>query len=154
MNGVADVRYDRRWLERMNGVLALLRGLGGIVVAILGIGAAMTVMNIVRLASFARRHEIEVMELVGVPIMYVRAPFLMEGVIAGGIGALAALGILWSGFTYVRAEYGQVVARVLGVGDLAFLPLPICAALLAGGMAVGCVGGVVGLTSLIPHADR
>ena len=55
MKGVIDVTHDQRWLERLSGALALLRGLGGIVVGLLGLGAAMTVMNVVRLALLARR---------------------------------------------------------------------------------------------------
>ena len=154
MKGVIDVTHDQRWLERLSGALALLRGLGGIVVGLLRLGAAMTVMNVVRLALLARRQEIEIMELVGVPLTYVRGPFIMEGVMAGGVGAFAALVLLWLGFTYVRAEYGQFATRVLGIGELSFLSLPMCAALFVGGMCVGCIGGAIGLSPLMARQDR
>ncbi len=154
MRGVIDVRHDQRWLERLTGALALLRGLGGIVVGLLGLGAALTVMNVVRLALLARREEIETMELVGVPLAYVRGPFIMEGIMAGGAGAVTALALLWLGFTYVRAEYGQFASRVLGLGELSFLSLPICVVFLVGGMIVGCIGGVMGLRPLMARQDR
>ena len=92
--GVSDVRYDRRWIERVAGAVNLIRGIGLVIVGILVIAASLTVGNVVRLACFARRDELEIMRLVGAPMFYVRAPFVVEGVLQGGVGALVALGIL------------------------------------------------------------
>lgn len=93
-SGVSDVRYDRRWIERVAGAVDLIRGIGLVIVGILVIAASLTVGNGVRLAWFARRDEFEIMRLVGAPLFYVRAPFAVEGVVQGGVGALVALAIL------------------------------------------------------------
>ena len=73
--GVADVRYDRRWLKRVMTAVVLVRSVGIFVVLVLVAAAALTVANVVRLACHARREEIEIMQLVGAPITYVRGPF-------------------------------------------------------------------------------
>ena len=59
--------------------------------SLLTLAAALTVANVVRLALYARRDEIEIMQLVGAPQAYIRGPFVMEGVLQGGLGALVAL---------------------------------------------------------------
>ena len=69
--GVADVRYDRRWLEQVMTAVVLVRSVGIFVVLVLIAAAALTVANVVRLACHTRREEIEIMRLVGAPITYV-----------------------------------------------------------------------------------
>ena len=65
------------------------------------------------------------MELVGAPIAYVRGPFVVEGILQGGTGALLALVMLWALFAAVRGRYGQVAAETIGLGTITFLPLPL-----------------------------
>ena len=146
-SGVEEVRYDQTWLERMTSAVGLLRGVGLMVVLVLVAAAALTVANVVRLACFARRDEIEIMQLVGAPLTYVRGPFVLEGVLHGGIGALVALAVLGVGFAVGEFWYGETVARVLGVASVRFLPPATGILLVAGGMAVGCLGGLVAARS-------
>ncbi len=74
MGGVADVRYDRRWLSRLNAAIRFVRGVGLVIVLLLALACALTVANVVRLAAAARRDEIEIMQLVGAPLwLYPRA---------------------------------------------------------------------------------
>ncbi len=141
--GVADVRYDRLWLSRLDMAIALLRAASIIIVTIVGVAAALTVANVVRLAAYARRNEIEIMQLVGSPMAYLRGPFIVEGILQGGGGATFALVLLWIGYVAGSARYGRLVTGALGLDGLSFLPWPAVGLLLAGGMAVGCVGGIV-----------
>lgn len=141
--GVADVRYDRKWLGRLNAIVRFLRAFGLVIVGLLAIASALTVANVVRLAASARADEIEIMELVGAPLTYVRGPFVVEGVLQGGAGALLAMVLLWGLFAAARARYGQMAADTIGLGVITFLPLPLCLVLVAGGMLLGCVGGLI-----------
>jgi cell division transport system permease protein len=50
--------------------------------------------NTIRLSLFARRREIEVMKLVGATNWFIRWPFVIEGIIVGALGAVAAIVIL------------------------------------------------------------
>ena len=43
-----------------------------------------------------------------------RGPFVVEGILQGGAGALVAVLLLWGMFAGVRMRYGQVIAEVLG----------------------------------------
>jgi cell division transport system permease protein len=143
MAGVADVRYDRRWLGRLNAAIRLVQGVGVFIVAMLAIAAALTVANVVRLAAYARRDEIEIMQLVGAPLAYVRGPFVVEGVLQGGAGAIVAVLSLWVVFLAVKLRYGRVAAEAMGGGSLSFIPVELWLLLLLGGMLLGCIGGVI-----------
>ena len=139
--GVADVRYDREWLARLASGLAAVRGAGFGLAVVMALAAAVTVASVVRLGLNARRSELEIMQLVGSPIAFIRGPFVAEGVFQGGLGALVALGLLWLGLAVVGALWGSDLRVFLEGGSLQFLPIRLCAALVAGGMAVGGAGG-------------
>ena len=143
MAGVADVRYDRQWLIRVLSAINVIRGVGLVLGSVLAIAAALTVANVVRLALYARRDELDIMNLVGAPQAYVRGPFVMEGVLQGGIGALVALVALGAAFFALRGRYLLPLASALNMSSIHFLPVELCVALVLGGMAVGCLGGLV-----------
>jgi cell division transport system permease protein len=143
MPGVADVRYDRQWLARLADGINVVRGIGLVLGVLLTMAAALTVANVVRLALFARRDELEIMQLVGAPRMFIRGPFVMEGVLQGGIGALVALLVLAAAFFSVKARYLAPLAAAIDVSGVTFLSPALAVALVAGGMAVGCLGGLV-----------
>jgi cell division transport system permease protein len=141
--GVADVRYDRQWLARVLSAIGVVRGVGLLLGGVLTIAAALTVANVVRLALYARRDELEIMHLVGAPQVYVRGPFVMEGVLQGGVGALAAVVVLGAVFLAIRTRYLLPLAAAVNLTEVRFLPAEVCVLLVVGGMAVGCLGGLV-----------
>jgi cell division transport system permease protein len=141
--GVADVRYDRRWLSRLSAAMRVVGGVGAVIAALLALASALTVANVVRLAAYARRDEIEIMQLVGAPLTYVRGPFLVEGVVQGGVGALLAIVFLALAFTAIRARYGLLATEALGLSSITFLPAELSVLLVIGGMLLGCLGGFI-----------
>jgi cell division transport system permease protein len=141
--GVADVRYDRTWISRLSGTIRAIRGVGLIVILLLAIASAMTVANVVRLTAMARRHEIEIMQLVGAPFAYIRGPFIAEGIIQGGAGALCAVVLLLASFAAIRARYGSFLSDAIGLTGVAFVPTQLLLLLVVGGMALGCLGGFI-----------
>ena len=141
--GVADVRYDRTWIARLSGTIRAIRGVGLVIVLLMAVASAMTVANVVRLTAVARRHEIEIMQLVGAPFAYIRGPFIAEGLMQGGMGALAAIVLLVGAFAAIRARYGTVLADAVGLTGVAFVPIHLLLLMDVGGMALGCMGGFV-----------
>jgi cell division transport system permease protein len=139
--GVADVRYDREWLTRVAAGLEAVRGTGFVLGMLMALAAAVTVASVVRLGLQARHDEIEIMQLVGSPISFIRGPFVAEGLLQGGLGALIALGVLWAGFAVAGAWWGAELGSMLEGDSIRFLPGRLCASLVAGGMAVGAAGG-------------
>jgi cell division transport system permease protein len=141
--GVTDVRYDKAWLDRLLRGVRLLRLVGLLLGGALILAAALTITNVVRLALDARRDELEIMQLVGAPESYVRGPFVMEGALHGGIGAVAALVVLALAFFPMRARLLAPLAAVMNLSSVTFLSPGLALLMLAGGLIVGCLAGLV-----------
>jgi cell division transport system permease protein len=141
MPGVADVRYDREWLARLGNGLRTVRAAGFALVALMVAAAAVTVAAVVRLGLYARREEIEIMELVGSPLAFIRGPFVAEGVLQGGIGALLGLVVLAIVYGTVQMWWGADLRGLLDGGNLEFLPPLLGISVVLGGMAIGGAGG-------------
>jgi cell division transport system permease protein len=141
--GVSDVRYDRAWLARVGSGLDALRAVGLGLASLMALAAAVTVASVVRLSLDSQREEIEIMQLVGAPMAFIRGPFVAEGILQGGLGAVVALALLWAGFQVAdRSWGGQIVQALEGVRP-EFLPWRAAAALVAGGVVLGGAGGII-----------
>jgi len=143
MDGVGDVRYDRRWLDRLARVVSATRTAGLVLAGLLVVASCVTVMSVVRLTLFARRQEIEIMQLVGAPLTYIRGPFIMEGTILGTLGAVIAALALWVAFVAWRGQFAAQTTGLVDAGQLAFLPATVVAGLIVGGATIGCLGGAL-----------
>jgi cell division transport system permease protein len=82
-------------VDRLLTATRVLKWAFGIVVALLLLSSLFLIVNTIRLATFARRREIEVMKLVGASNWFVRVPFMAEGFVQGFIGAGFAVGFMW-----------------------------------------------------------
>jgi cell division transport system permease protein len=141
--GVADVRADRTWLARILSLMRMVRALAITIAGLLAIAAAFTVANVVRLAAVARTQEIEIMQLVGAPAAYVRGPFVAEGVIQGGAGAVLAVVLLGFALLGLQLRYAPVLTDTLGLPGVSFMTPLLAVGLIVGGMAIGCLGGYI-----------
>jgi cell division transport system permease protein len=65
-----------------------------VAVILLVIAATLLIANTIRLSIFARRREIEVMKLVGATNWFIRGPFVLEGLVCGFVGSVAAVILL------------------------------------------------------------
>lgn len=141
--GVSDVRYDRRWLQRLLSIVTSARYAGALVAGILMLGAAFTVAAVVRLSLYARRDELEIMQLVGAPFSYIRGPAIVEGLLLGGIGAAVSLIVISVLYSSLVRWLGTDLAGFVGIGRLHFLGFFEVALLLLGGVGVGAAAGTV-----------
>jgi cell division transport system permease protein len=137
--GVEEVDYGREWLDKLEALGRASRAFGaGALIAVLG-AALLVVANTIRLAVYARRDEIEIMKLVGATDGYVRAPFLLEGLLQGVLGAGLALIAVLSMQRWLLPRAQAAFAFAAGVAPPRILPLH--GALLLGlGAAVGLFG--------------
>ncbi len=143
MRGVSDVRYDRLWLQRLQSIAALVGWGGALVGAVLALAAALTVTNVVRLALFSRRDEIQIMELVGAPLSFIKGPFVMEGILQGALGAILALSALTLAISFARGRLAAAAPGLIDANSIVGLPLATLVLVVVGGMAVGCLGALL-----------
>ncbi len=94
---VDEVTWGKEVSKR---ILALARGIQIvflIAIIVLLVASTIDIANTIRLSIFARRREVEVMKLVGATNWFVRGPFMLEGVLTGLVGSLAAILLLFLG---------------------------------------------------------
>ena len=90
---VERVDYGQDMVDRTEGLRELVRLGGWAVGALVLVAVIFIITNTVRLTLFARKEEIEVMQLVGATNSFIRVPFYIEGAFQGGVGAIAAIGL-------------------------------------------------------------
>ncbi len=92
--GVQLVRYGKKTADRVLQVAKVIGAIFLVGSVILIVASILLISNTIRLSIFSRRREVEVMKLVGATNWFVRGPFMLEGLITGFIGSLAAVILL------------------------------------------------------------
>jgi cell division transport system permease protein len=139
---VDTVRYGKEVSQRILQIARGIQVVFGIIVIILLAASTVLIANTIRLSIFARRREIEVMKLVGASNWYVRGPFMLEGVLTGLAGSLAAVFLLFLGR---EVAVPQILGHIQDDPDVRAMAFTWTATILvAGGLAIGALGS--GLT--------
>lgn len=89
------VLYRGEEQELLEKALAALRWLGIVMGGLTAAIGGILIFNTVRLTMYARKRELQIMDMVGASASTVRAPLLIEGVIHGVLGGLIATLVLW-----------------------------------------------------------
>jgi cell division transport system permease protein len=143
IEGVESVRYRKALLElidrRTTTVNNLTLGLG----ILISLSAVLLVSNTIRLAIYARRKIIRTMELVGATRLFIRTPFLLEGMLQGLLGGCLAAGILYLLLVHAVRWLSQELAGYLVVSNLFF------GAVVLGGVALGFAGSLISVARFI-----
>ncbi|MFD0556031.1 cell division protein FtsX [Stackebrandtia endophytica] len=103
--------YDEETVERimnqqdtLEGVFTVMGGVQNLalmVALVQGIAALLLVANTIQVAAYSKRREVSIMKLVGASNWFVQAPFVLEAVFAGLIGAVLAFLALVAGKAFL-----------------------------------------------------
>jgi cell division transport system permease protein len=141
--GVEKIRDGEEVSDRIVTVARWMSGSFAVATLVLLISSALLIANTIRLSIFSRRREIEVMKLVGATNWFVRGPFMLEGLICGLFGSVAAVLLLLLGKTMVLSRINEHIETSSGV---AAWPFPTIAAIIVlVGLTVGAVGSGITL---------
>lgn len=104
---VEKIDYNQGLLERINQLISSYKQLGyGLILFVLVV-VCFLVSNTIILSVYARKDEIEIMRLVGASTSYVRAPYMLEGLIFGAVGSVFSLIILFAILTWSGSLLGR-----------------------------------------------
>ncbi len=138
---VDEVAGGVEWVERLAHWQHLLSMIGLGVGSLLALAAILTVTTATTLVLYARRHETEIMRLVGAAEIVVRLPLLLQGMLQGLIGGLLALLALGVAHRVTAPHLDPVLTVTIGLPALEFLSPVNLAALVAAGTLLGAFGG-------------
>jgi cell division transport system permease protein len=144
LQGVTDVETYAGLTEQFHSMLSGGKMASLIIAVVVLVCATAVVGNTVRLSLNARMREVEVLRLVGASPRYVRAPFLLEGALLGGGGALIALAALGGIFVWMRMRFEPTMGALIGMRP-AFLSWAVMAVFLLGGGLLGTTGSALAL---------
>jgi cell division transport system permease protein len=147
--GISEVQYGEEWVRRFNTFLNFMRLLGALLGGFLVVAVLFIVSNTIKLTIYARRDELEVMSLVGATRFFIKAPFLIEGVLQGGAGALLAMGLLLGLYEGFLHNAGGFLTFNPVTAGLAFLPVEYVCGIILAGVVLGFLGSLSSLKRFI-----
>ena len=106
---IDDVRYGEEWVDKLYRlrniatVAGIALGVAFAAVAVIIIGAT------IRMTVLARAKEISIMRLVGATDMFIRLPFLIDGLVKGVLGGLLALVFVWVANRVVNEYFMETI---------------------------------------------
>ena len=143
LEGVQEVEYPETWLEKMRLLLAGIEWLKWVLGAFLFVVAFLIVGSTIKLAIVARQDEIEIMQLVGAGNGLIKAPFVIEGMIQGLVGAGLALALLRAAFSLLTTELLAPFGSLMAGEPLSFLGAAQHVQLIFMGWLLGTAGSML-----------
>ena len=136
--GVEKVKDGQQTSKRILQVGKWISYVFVVMVVVLLIASVILIANTIRLSIFSRRREIEVMKLVGATNWFIRGPFMLEGLLCGLIGSIAAVFLLFIG---KEVALPAILGHIDTTDDVQALSFGLTAlALIAVGLGVGALG--------------
>lgn len=141
--GVEEVIDQREVLNQFLRFTNVVRNAALVVAAIQLIAAGVLIANTIRVAAFARREQTSIMRLVGASNWYIRLPFVLEGVMAGLIGALVSWGLLAATVPRVAGNLSQDILLMpfIGMDEV----VQVGPWLLAAGVGIAAISSILAL---------
>lgn len=147
--GVAGVEYPSEWVERLSLVVLAVGWLKWLFAAVFSLATFFVVGSTIKLAALARKDEIEIMQLVGATEELIQAPFVIEGMIQGTVGAAVALTALAGVFVLIEREMTSFAVLWAPLSAPQFLDPRAMIILAAGGLFLGAAGSLIALRRLV-----
>ncbi len=143
INGISSVEDGGTNTYRLINILQETRLAGAVFVLALVLLAIYLIYNTIKVTIATRKDEIIIMRNVGAKNGYIRAPFLVEGIIIGIIGSIIPIGLIIYGYYRLYNLSGGVLAGVLSLIPVFPYILYLALALLLIGIVVGFIGSYI-----------
>ncbi|MDU0459779.1 MAG: permease-like cell division protein FtsX [Geobacteraceae bacterium] len=147
--GITEVQYGEEWVRRFNSFLNFARLLGGLLGGFLVVAVIFIVSNTIKLTIYARRDELEVMSLVGATRFFIKAPFLLEGLMQGVAGSIISIALLFGLYEGFLHNAGSFLTFNPVTSGLGFLPLEYIGGIFLAGAFLGFIGSLTSLKRFI-----
>ncbi|MBI5236078.1 MAG: ABC transporter permease [Deltaproteobacteria bacterium] len=146
LNWVDEVSHDEELMARLASLVRFIEFAALFTGVFLAGGTVFMVSNTIRLAVYARRDEIEILRLNGASSVYIKTPFLMEGVVQGILGGALSLGALWAFRHFILSQAPEFIRFAF---ELPMDALPLTAIFIASGIALAVAGSLISLTRFL-----
>lgn len=160
MESTAEAVEDTRGIADINAHLEISQGfimvrnivsvISLIFIVILFVVSAFIMSNTIKLSTFNRKEEIAIMKMVGAGNSFIRAPFVVEGIVLGLLGGGIAFFFEWGVYSLI---YNKVMAGMVGVFvtiiPFEYLMWPVLLVFMAVGLVVGVFGSNIAIRNYL-----
>lgn len=146
---ITEVQYGEEWVKRFSHFMNLIRFAGVLVAGFIVLAVVFIVANTIKLTIYARKDELDLMGLVGATRLFIKVPYLIEGVVQGVIGAILAILVLLGVYLAFLNNADFFFSFNTMEAGLLFLPVTYLVALVFGGAALGFLGSLASLKRFI-----
>lgn len=146
---IYKVNYGKGTVEKLFKVTRMIRNIGFVFVAGLGIMAMFLISNTIRVTILARRREISIMKLVGATNYFIRWPFFIEGGLIGLAGSTVTSSVLFIGYNSLVRSVGNDVTLGLQLVPLSQFFWPLLALIMGLGILIGVWGSSVSIRKFL-----
>ncbi|MDP4120253.1 MAG: permease-like cell division protein FtsX [Bacillota bacterium] len=111
------------------------------IIIILGLISLFIISNTIRMTMYSRRFEISIMKSVGATNLFVRIPFIVEGMVIGLIsGLISTLGLM-----FVYNILMSSISNLIHYDAIPFSQMStgVLVAFIISGIAIGALGGII-----------
>ncbi len=143
MNGISSVQDGGSETYTLIHILHTTRNAGAILILALVALAIYLIYNTIKITIATRKDEIWIMRNVGARNGYIRAPFLVEGIIIGIFGSILPVGVIVYAYYWLYQATGGVLAGVITLIPVYPFILYLGGALLIIGILVGFIGSYI-----------
>jgi len=149
MSGVEDVQFNKDWLERIQAFSRLSKAVGFFLGGILVLASFFIISNVIKLNVLSRKTEIEILRLAGATNLFIRTPFLIEGIILGLLGSSLSLLFLMVIIKTFPVYLGASLGTLTELISFRYLTFPQCLAVLISGCLIGLIGSYSSLARFL-----
>jgi cell division transport system permease protein len=149
LRGVEDIQYNREWVERMEALSRLAKAVGFFLGGILILASFFIISNIIKMNVMARKDEIAILRLVGGSNMFIRVPFLLEGLLLGFFGGILSLLLLLILIKIFPFYLGSSLGVLSDLINFRYLSLSQALALIGSGCVIGVLGSFSSLSKFM-----
>ena len=143
INGIDSVEDGGSNTYTLINVLHSTRFAGAVLVIALVVLAVYLIYNTIKITIATRKDEIIIMRNVGAKNSYIRAPFLVEGIIIGTLGSIIPIFIVIYGYIKLFEITGGILAGVMSLIPIYPFVIFLGLVLLAIGIIVGFIGSYI-----------
>jgi len=144
---VDDAMYGGSSISELITMLNTIRRSIMVFVVLLGLLAVFLISNTIKMGIYARTNEISIMRNVGATNLFIKMPFMIEGMIIGLLGSVLPCIITYFGYQYLYdATGGQLFSNVFSLQPITPFTFEIMGILILGGMIVGLLGSFLSTT--------
>ena len=146
LEGVREVNQSKDAADMLGSINRLVSYISIAIIAVLLLISIFLISNTISVGISVRSEEIGIMKYIGATDGFVRAPFVLEGMVLGMVGAAVPLLVLFFGYNsavkYILTKFSVFmgVVQFIPVWDIYKTLLPIGLGL---GIGIGFIGSII-----------